>query len=211
MGSQKRAGLHVIVGPMFSGKSAELIHWLKLYKVQGAPVAAFTHGLSVQQGEGFIKSRNGETFPARAIQQVMHLAPQLDAFRPGWVLAFDEFQFFTPEDAGIVIELAKDHYVLVAGLDTDFRREPFESMQVLMSKGKDLPCYTETWVKAVCHKCGQHNAVYTQRLVNGKPAPYDSPLILPGDQGLYEARCEACYEPPVRDLPRTEVRGGGQP
>lgn len=116
------------------------------------------------------------------------------------VLAFDEFQFFGEEDAREAIELAREHQVIAAGLGRDFRGVAFPSMNVLFREGKALPRYAETWLKGRCSRCGRQSASLTQRLIDGKPAPWDSPLILPGGRSFYEPRCKECYEPPGRSL-----------
>jgi len=103
----------------------------------------------------------------------------------------DEGQFFSQSFLKFVqelIEIEKD--VIVVGLDLDFRAEPFGSMPILLALADEV-----IKLHAVCVVCGKE-ATRTQRLINGKPAKKDSPLILIGGEETYEARCSQCYEPP---------------
>ena len=96
-----------------------------------------------------------------------------------------------PEVAIIADELAERGIrVIVAGLDTDFRGETFGSMPVLMSKAEHV-----SKLHAICMVCGD-DASRTQRLVNGKPARYDDPVVIVGASELYEARCRLHHEVP---------------
>ena len=107
------------------------------------------------------------------------------------VVGIDEAQFFDAEVVAVAKELAaRGLRVLVAGLDTDFRGEPFGSMPVLMSEAEDV-----SKLHAICMVCGD-DASRTQRLVNGKPARYDDPVVIVGASELYEARCRLHHEVP---------------
>ena len=107
------------------------------------------------------------------------------------VVGIDEAQFFDPEIVNVAQELAgRGVRVLMAGLDMDFRGEPFGSMPVLMSEAEDV-----SKLHAICMVCGD-DASRTQRLVNGKPARYADPVVIVGASELYEARCRQHHEVP---------------
>jgi thymidine kinase len=107
------------------------------------------------------------------------------------VVGIDEAQFFDPEIVVVAQELAdRGLRVVVAGLDLDFRGEPFGPMPVLMTKAERVDK-----LHAICMVCGEE-ASRTQRLVNGKPARYDDPVVIVGAAELYEARCRLHHEVP---------------
>jgi thymidine kinase len=103
----------------------------------------------------------------------------------------NEAQFFDPEIVNVAQELAaRGIRVLVAGLDMDFRGEPFGPMPLILAKAERVDK-----LHAICMVCGD-DASRTQRLVNGKPAKYDDPVVIVGASELYEARCRAHHEVP---------------
>jgi thymidine kinase len=107
------------------------------------------------------------------------------------VVAIDEAQFFDEGLIGVCDILASSGVrVIVAGLDTNFRAEPFGPMPMLLALAEDV-----TKLNAICIKCGAP-ASRTQRLVNGKPAKYDDPVVMIGASESYEARCRRCHEVP---------------
>jgi thymidine kinase len=107
------------------------------------------------------------------------------------VVGIDEAQFMDAEVVEVARELAgRGVRVLIAGLDTDFRGEPFGSMPVLMSEAEKVDK-----LHAICMVCGD-DASRTQRLVNGKPARYDDPIVIVGASEMYEARCRLHHEIP---------------
>ncbi|MGE5508542.1 MAG: thymidine kinase, partial [Chitinophagales bacterium] len=109
------------------------------------------------------------------------------------VVAVDEVQFFDAEIVTVCQRLANQgRRVIAAGLDQDFRGEPFGSVPLLMALAEDV-----TKLRAICMRCGGP-ASRTQRLVNGKPAFYEDPIIQVGAQENYEARCRKCHEVPRR-------------
>jgi thymidine kinase len=104
------------------------------------------------------------------------------------VIGIDEVQFFHPRIIDIILTLiAQNKRVIVAGLDLDFRGEPFGTIPPLMALADEV-CK----LKAICVCCGQE-AHHTQRLVNGKPAHYEDPIIMVGAEECYEARCRSCF------------------
>jgi len=108
-------------------------------------------------------------------------------------LAVDEAHFWHEFEVLYLVDLARHHDVIVAGLDTSFRGDPFPAMAYLLAMADSV-----TKLTAVCARCGGL-ATRTQRLrADGKPAHCCDPLIVPGDEGMYEPRCVACHEVPGR-------------
>ncbi|REJ31902.1 MAG: thymidine kinase [Bacillota bacterium] len=191
VGQPVYTGLHVIAGCMYSGKSEELIRILSLWKHTGIDIEVYTHGSSVQTGDGFLKSRAGTRFPAQLISSLREIKWRRNGGQR--IIAIDEAQFFDEAEAPIIAALADRALVIVAGLDTDFRGEPFQLMAAVLAMADSV-----TKLSAVCARCKTPGATFTQRLINGKPAPYESPRFMPGDADLYEPRCRRCYERPPR-------------
>lgn len=184
-------GLHVIAGCMYSGKSEELIRLLSLWKHTGIEIEVYCHGSSVQKGQGNLKSRSGTYFPATMITSLREIRWERTAGQR--IIAIDEAQFFDEVETPIIAKLADRALVIVAGLDTDFRAEPFQLMASVLAMADSV-----TKLSAVCARCKTPGATFTQRLINNEPAPYESPRIMPGDADLYEPRCRRCYEPPIK-------------
>jgi thymidine kinase len=187
--------LEMIVGPMFSGKSEELIRRVRRAMIAEQEVKVFSPAQDTRTSNGSITSRNGLTVVAEQAGEVRKCRDRLLSFpRMPDVVAFDEAQFF---DAGLVtlVEelIAGNVRVIVAALDLDFAGRPFgPAIPHLLAVADRVDKLT-----AVCAVCGSEAAVRTQRLVDGRPATKDSPLVLVGDSAEgYEARCLRCYEPP---------------
>src|SRR5690606_13348166 len=115
----------------------------------------------------------------------------LDDFlaHPAEVVAIDEGQFFDDGLPFVVQQLVRHAWVLVAGLDMDFRGEPFGPMPQILAIADMV-----TKLAGVCMRCHSRDAIFTQRLIDGKPAPRNSPQILVGDRETYECRCRYCHE-----------------
>jgi thymidine kinase len=184
--------LEVVCGPMFSGKSEELIRRLRRAEIAGQHVLIVKPGIDDRYDVGHVVSHAGAKMRAAAAgssRDVLRLAAGHD------VVGIDEVQFF---DAGIVAAVqrlvAGGPRVVAAGLDTDFRGEPFGSMPTLLAVAELVDK-----LQAVCHRCGG-TATRTQRLVNGRPAPFSGETIQVGALDSYEARCAACYEPGLAAL-----------
>jgi thymidine kinase len=177
-----RGRIEVICGSMFSGKTEELIRRVRRAQIARQQVQVFKPIIDTRYGATRIASHNGQDFEALPCADSAEIAARLVAETT--VVAVDEAQFF---DHGIVAlseQLAnRGVRVIIAGLDLDFRAEPFGAMP-------DLLCLAEevTKLHAICMVCGEP-ATRTQRLVNGAPARYDDPIILIGAQERYEARC----------------------
>lgn len=112
------------------------------------------------------------------------------------VIAIDELQFFDSNIVKVISKLMDEgKKVIGTGLELDFKAEPFGSMPELMCIATEVHK-----LHAVCMKCGRENATRTQRLIDGKPADKNSPLIMIGGDETYEARCIKCYELPDVEL-----------
>ena len=177
--------LEVITGPMFSGKSEELIRRLKRARIARQRVACFKPDIDLRYHRTAIASHSSQTHEAVTVATVEllreELYPQLDAVD---VVGIDEVQFF---DAGILplaLELvALGKRGMMAGLDTTFANEPFGPVPNLMAVADKV-----TKLSAVCMVCGQA-AIHTQRLGQSQE------LVVVGAAGLYEARCRAHFRP----------------
>jgi len=179
--------LTVITGSMFSGKTEELIRRLRRALYARRSVLVFKHALDTRSDLTEIRSHNGVPHEAIAVSTSGEL---LEGVEPETdVVAVEEAQFF---DKGIVDAcrlLADAGYgVIVAGLDMDFRGEPFGPMPMLLAEADEV-----VKLRAICARCGR-DASRSQRLIDGKPAPASAPIILVGAQETYEARCRHCHE-----------------
>ena len=178
--------LEVICGSMFSGKSEELIRRLRRTQIAGKKTIAFKHSLDNRKTTEYVISHNGSQIPAFPIDDPMTIKQLIT--HEIEVVGIDEAQFFSNALVDIVLSLIEEGvYVIVAGLDLTFRAGPFGTMPTLMALAD-----TVTKLSAICTICG-NDAHHTQRLVNGKPASYDDPIILIGAEETYQARCRACF------------------
>lgn len=180
--------IEVIAGVMFSGKSEELIRRVRRSLIAKKRVQVFKSHLDNRySGVYTVGSHDGRTVEAVPVDSTEQIALRLDPMAQ--VIAVDEAQFL---DIGIVAlanSLAnRGRRVILAGTDTDFRGEPFGPMPQLM-------CVAEVVDKlhAICVMCGAP-ATRNQRLIDGKPARYDSPQVMVGGAEAYEARCRNCHK-----------------
>ncbi|MEW6402758.1 MAG: thymidine kinase [Chloroflexota bacterium] len=181
--------IEVICGSMFSGKTDELIRRLVRARIAKQKVQVFKPAIDVRYAVEKVTSHAGSNFDACPVEKAAAIRSKLEADTT--VVGIDEAQFFDPEVVHVAKELAdRGIRVLVAGLDTDFRGEPFGSMPIFMSIAEHV-----TKLHAICMVCGDE-ASRTQRLVNGKPARYDDPVVIVGASELYEARCRRHHEVP---------------
>ncbi len=185
--------LEVVSGVMFSGKSEELIRRVRRAIIARRTVQVFKSHLDARYGGVYaVSSHDGTVVEAEPVQHAMEIMERL---RPDTeMVAIDEAQFL---DAGIVSvanALAdRGVRVVLAGTDSDFRGEPFGAMPQLMAAAEIVDK-----LHAICVVCGGP-ATRNQRLVNGRPAVYDSPTIMVGGSESYEARCRHCHEVPAKD------------
>ncbi len=178
----QKGWIEVICGPMFAGKSEELIRRIKTLSYAHQKIMAFKPAIDNRYDETAIASHDGEKWTAHAVKDCQELASLItDDVQ---VVAIDEIQFFGNNIIELIEKLAdKGVRVIVAGLDTDFRGEPFGPMPSILARAEFV-----TKLSAACTICGCA-ATRTQRLVDEKPAPYDSPIIQVGAKESYEARC----------------------
>jgi thymidine kinase len=177
--------LEVITGPMFSGKSEELIRRLKRARIARQRVACYKPDIDLRYHRTAIASHSSQTHDASVIATVEELRenlfPQLAEVD---VVGIDEVQFLSPDIIPLALELvALGKRVLMAGLDTTFANEPFGPVPALMALADKV-----TKLSAVCMVCGQA-AIHTQRLGQSQE------LVIVGAAGLYEARCRTHFSP----------------
>jgi len=200
VGYQHTGGwIEVIAGVMFSGKSEELIRRIKRALIARKRVQVFKSRLDERYaGINVVSSHDGRTVEAIPIDTAAQIGQLLDP--TAQVIAIDEAQFL---DAGIiplVTTLANTgRRVIIAGTDTDFRGEPFGAMPQLMAIAESVDK-----LNAICVLCGGP-ATRNQRLIDGKPAPYDSPQIMVGAADKYEARCRMCHSVPRIDAEQVRL------
>lgn len=181
--------VEVICGSMFSGKTDELIRRLRRATIARQKVQVFKPAVDTRYGLEKVTSHAGSAYEAQPVAQSEAIFTFLE--EDTTVVGVDEAQFFDADIVRVVQALAdRGIRVLVAGLDTDFRGEPFGCMPVLMAKAERVDK-----LQAICMVCGEP-ASRTQRLVNEKPARYDEPVIVVGASEMYEARCRRHHEVP---------------
>jgi thymidine kinase len=181
--------VEVICGSMFSGKTDELIRRLVRATIAKQKVQVFKPAIDVRYAVEKVTSHAGSNYDAIPVEKAADIRTKLESDTT--VVGIDEAQFMDAEVVTIAHELAdRGIRVLVAGLDTDFRGEPFGPMPVLMAQAEHVEK-----LHAICMVCGDE-ASRTQRLVNGKPARYDDPVVIVGASEMYEARCRRHHEVP---------------
>ncbi|NMD31719.1 MAG: thymidine kinase [Chloroflexi bacterium] len=181
--------VEVITGSMFCGKTDELIRRLRRATIARQKIQVFKPVIDNRYQVEKVTSHAGTQFDALPIQKSTDILTNLDPDTT--VVGVDEAQFFDDEIIQIVQLLAERGIrVIVAGLDTDFRAEPFGCMPAIMAMAEKVDK-----LQAICMICGEP-ACRTQRLVNGKPARYDDPVIIVGAAEMYEARCRKHHEVP---------------
>ncbi len=181
--------LEVITGSMFCGKTEELIRRLRRAVIARQQVQVFKPVIDVRYSRTEVASHNGMTFEAQPVKSAAEILEALDPDTT--VVGIDEAQFFDEEIIPIVQRLAdRGMRVIVGGLDMDFRGEPFGFMPLLMAQAERVDK-----LHAICMVCGEP-ASRTQRLVDGRPARYDDPVVIVGADELYEARCRRHHQVP---------------
>jgi len=184
---QRGGWLEVICGPMFSGKSEEMIRRLRRAEIAGQRVVIFKPRIDDRFDAADVVSHAGARMRGVPVSSVAELVARAQGFE---VVGIDEVQFFEHSVVSASLELAEDGArVVAAGLDQDFRRLPFGPIPDLLSHAEFVDK-----LQAVCHRCGGP-ATTTQRLVNGTPALYSGETVLVGAAEQYEARCRDCHEP----------------
>ena len=184
--TEKSAGwIEVICGSMFSGKTEELIRRLRRAQIARQRVAIFKPVIDVRYSEDYIVSHNQQKIPSIPIHTAQEI---LQKAGNAQVLGIDEAQFLDNELVAVCRTLANSgRRVIVAGLDKDYRGEPFEPIPQLLCEAEYI-----TKTLAICMKCG-NPANFTQRIIKS------SERVLLGATDIYEARCRACFEPPITE------------
>ncbi len=181
--------VEVITGSMFSGKTDELIRRLRRARIARQVIQVFKPSIDTRFQQEKVTSHAGTEFeatPVRSAADILQLL-QVDST----VVAIDEAQFFDAGLRQVVQDLTgRGVRVLVAGLDTDFRGEPFGPMPELMALAEQVDK-----LHAICMVCGDE-ASRTQRLIDGRPARYNDPVVVVGASEMYEARCRMHHDVP---------------
>ena len=174
--------VEVICGPMFSGKSEELIRRITRYRLGRVPTQTFKPALDVRYAVGELVSHSRHTTEAEPVESTADLLKSVDDRTV--VVGIDEAQFFDMELVEVASMLAAaGKQVIVAGLDLDYLGRPFEPVPSLMLRAEYV-----TKSLAVCHRCGGPG-LFTQRVVESDE------LVVLGAHGAYESRCRRCYDP----------------
>jgi len=182
--------VHVICGCMFCGKTDEMLRLLRRFTIAGREVVLIKPRADTRTAEETVVSRSGAQHRAVAVNSSADIEGVVGTAD---IVAIEEGQFWDKGLTDVVGRLATDgRQVLVTGLDQDFRGDPFGPMPALMALADQV-----TKLTAICMVCGEP-ATRTQRLIDGRPAPADSPLIMVGGMGdeKYEARCRLHHEVP---------------
>jgi thymidine kinase len=182
--------LEVICGPMFSGKTEEVVRRVRRAEIGRLGVRVFFPAQDTRSPLAKIIARSGqatEAIQVRSASDILdRIADDID------VVAIDEAQFFDEDLVDVVQELLKGgRRVIVAGLDLDFAARPFGPMPYLLALADRVDK-----LSAVCVCCGSPHATRSQRLVDGWSISTESPVVLVGDRDHYEARCARCYQRP---------------
>jgi thymidine kinase len=186
---------------MSCGKTEELLRRLRRAKIANKNVKIFSPAIDTRSKRNHIESRNGLTQLAIVVKDTEELLSYVD-FENDEVIGIDELQFFDDAILDAVKKLINSNIkVIASGLDLDFKGDPFGVMPVALSLADRVDKLT-----AICMKCGSEYAVRTQRLIDGKPADKNSPLIMVGGDDTYEARCLRCYELPDKELNNVEKK-----
>lgn len=181
--------IEVICGCMFAGKTEELIKRIKVLEYAKQNVVAIKPTIDSRYSDNMIASHAGTFKNCICIEtNDMESIEKLIKDKTVDVVVIEEVQFFDERIVEVCEKLANNKKrVIVAGLDTDFKGEPFKVMANLLAKAEFI-----TKLSAVCSKCGAP-ATKTQRLINGIPAKYNDPIIMVGASECYEARCRRCH------------------
>ena len=184
--------LEVITGPMFCGKTDELLRRLRRAIIAKQKIQVFKPGFDIRYSNEKVTSHAGNEYNAYPVDNISDVPTLL--LDDVTLVAIDEAQFFGEEIIDVVQALVdKGIRVIVAGLDMDFRGEPFGQMPILLAQAEFVDK-----LHAICMVCGEE-ATRTQRLVDGKPAYYDDPIIIVGASEMYEARCRIHHQVPRKE------------
>lgn len=191
---EQKGRIELICGSMFSGKTEELIRRIRRATIAKQTVQVFKPSIDKRYHAEQVTSHAGTNTDATPVPSAADILNSLNDNVD--VVAVDEVQFFDWEIVEVVQELANRGYrVLCAGLDMDFRGEPFGPMPIILANAEIVDK-----LRAICVVCGDE-ASRTQRLIDGEPAAWDDPVVMVGAAEVYEARCRQCHAvKPARNL-----------
>ena len=197
--SVTRGSVTIICGSMFSGKTEELIRLVRRAMHARKHVQVFKSALDTRCDTTVIRTHDGTSFNAIAVTESRQMEAQL--LPDTQLLAIEEVQFLDDGVVALCQRLADAGLeVIAAGLDQDFRGQPFGFMPVLMALADNV-----MKLHAICKVCGEE-ASRTQRLVDGRPAAWDEPTILIGADESYEARCRHCHQVRRKPHPKRALK-----
>ncbi len=179
--------IELIVGCMFSGKTEEFIRRIRKIEYAKKNIVVFKLNFDNRYSKNKVVSHNKNSFKSEIIDNSNQIAKYVENHPNTDVICVDEAQFFDEDLPTVLNKLAETKVIIVAGLDLDFKAEPFKNIEKLLSISDFV-----TKLHAVCIKCGRC-AVRTQRIINGKYALKTDQQILIGSKESYEARCRKCY------------------
>lgn len=198
--SENIGRLEVICGSMFSGKSEELIRRLRRVTYTKQNTLIFKHSIDNRYGEKAIFSHSKYSMEAYPVKNIKEMEEIIDKHPDVEVIGIDEVQFFGNDVISFCnkyVDLGKR--VIVAGLDLDFKAEPFHPMPELMTYADEI-----LKLKAICMVCGKE-AYASQRLINNEPAYRDDPIVMVGASENYEARCRAHHIVRDRNVDKAKI------
>ncbi|WP_010480237.1 thymidine kinase [Thermococcus zilligii] len=179
--------LEVITGPMFAGKTTELIKRVERQAFARRKVALFKPAIDTRYSAEGVVAHNGLSYGAYIVptsEEGVELIREVTLREGLEVIGVDEVQFFPMKIVEVLDTLAsRGVYVIASGLNLDFKGDPFPVTRELLVRADSI-----VYLTAVCTVCGRP-ATRSQRLIDGKPAPRDSPVIQVGGRESYEARC----------------------
>ena len=193
MKSFEKGILEVICGSMFSGKTEELIRRIDRARIAKQKVQIFKHVIDkrshdASDPEKWLTARTGSKIEAVAVSSPNEILTYVNTYEPD-VIGIDELHFFPIEIINVITRLIeKKKRILAAGLDLDFRGRPFNSVATALSLADKV-----LKLNAICSECNEDTFCISQRIIDGKPARYDDPIILVGSEECYLPRCRKCH------------------
>ena len=185
--------IEVVTGSMFSGKTEELLRRIRRATIAKQNVQVFKPKLDHRYGTDKVTSHAGANFTATPVENSAEILETLA--EETTVIAVDEAQFFDDGLTEVCTILAgKGIRVIVAGLDQDFRGDPFGPMQLILALAEHV-----RKLHAICVVCGK-DASRTQRMIDGRPAYYEEPTVVVGGSESYEARCRIHHDVPHKTI-----------
>lgn len=186
--NRKVGWIECICGSMFSGKSEELLRRIKRGIIAKQNVLLFKPSIDDRYSLDKVSTHNGNSYESISISSADEIYKFINNKKYD-IIGIDEIQFFDSNIVKVINKLADDGIrVIVAGLDMDFKGEPFYPMPEIMAISEIV-----TKLHAVCSVCGNEASI-SQRLINGEPASYNDPVVVIGASESYEARCRHCHK-----------------